>query len=263
MPVRKPQLTSAHAIALTALFVALGGTSYAVTQLPKNSVGSPQVKDRSLTEKDLKKGVLTSGPAGPRGPRGAEGPPGAKGADGVSRPPIVTRLPTSGQNGDEVYLDVDTAGSYGGPYLWHLRYDATLASARWRVISGGALWRSADSGFATPSATVWTNQGAPRITPPEPGVYRWDAKIQGQSDGSNGGQLGSQISAPGTPNSGFGYSFLALNNGFQRAWNLLGPQNETQTTPAERTISYALGGPSQSIGPTAMTLTATPIRLGS
>ncbi len=65
-----------------ALFISLGGTSYAVTKLPKNSVASPQVKDGSLTAKDLRKGVLTSGPQGPagaRGPRGAEGPAGAPG----------------------------------------------------------------------------------------------------------------------------------------------------------------------------------------
>lgn len=62
-----------------ALFISLGGTSYAVTKLPKNSVGSTQVKDGSLTAKDLAKGVVGSGqaaPAGPRGPRGAEGQAG-------------------------------------------------------------------------------------------------------------------------------------------------------------------------------------------
>ena len=31
-------------VACAALVVALGGTSYAVTQLPKNSVGTPQLK---------------------------------------------------------------------------------------------------------------------------------------------------------------------------------------------------------------------------
>lgn len=68
-------------ISLIALFVALGGTSYAVSQLPKNSVGTAQlkssavtsakVKDRSLLAKDFKAGQL---PAGERGPRGEQGP---------------------------------------------------------------------------------------------------------------------------------------------------------------------------------------------
>lgn len=37
-------LTSAHLIALVALFVALGGSAFAVTQIPRNSVGTPQLK---------------------------------------------------------------------------------------------------------------------------------------------------------------------------------------------------------------------------
>jgi hypothetical protein len=39
-------LSSAHAIALIALMVALGGTGYAAFRLPKNSVGTKQIKNR-------------------------------------------------------------------------------------------------------------------------------------------------------------------------------------------------------------------------
>jgi hypothetical protein len=55
-------------VATLALFIALGGVSYAVTSLPKNSVGndqlkngavtSPKVKDHSLQSADLIKGLL-------------------------------------------------------------------------------------------------------------------------------------------------------------------------------------------------------------
>jgi hypothetical protein len=38
-----------NAIALLALFVALGGTSYAALNLPANSVGSKQIRNRSIT----------------------------------------------------------------------------------------------------------------------------------------------------------------------------------------------------------------------
>jgi hypothetical protein len=96
----KLQLPSpALAIALLALFVALGGTGYAALALPKNSVGSNQirkgavknpkiasnavtgakVKPRSLNPSDFRAGSL---PQGPRGERGAEGPRGAAGAAG-------------------------------------------------------------------------------------------------------------------------------------------------------------------------------------
>lgn len=49
----------ALAISILALFVALGGTSYAVTQLPKNSVGTPQLKKNAVTGAKVKDGSLT------------------------------------------------------------------------------------------------------------------------------------------------------------------------------------------------------------
>jgi hypothetical protein len=43
----------AAGIALLALFVSLGGTTYAVTALPTNSVGTAQLKDAAVTEDEL------------------------------------------------------------------------------------------------------------------------------------------------------------------------------------------------------------------
>lgn len=63
------KLTYANVVATLALFIALGGVSWAAVTLPKNSVGSKQirknavshskVKDRSLTGKDLKNDSVT------------------------------------------------------------------------------------------------------------------------------------------------------------------------------------------------------------
>ena len=68
---------------MVALFVALGGASYAAVKIPKNSVGAAQikknavtsakVKDRSLLAKDFKAGQI---PAGAKGETGATGPAG-------------------------------------------------------------------------------------------------------------------------------------------------------------------------------------------
>ena len=60
------------ALALTALLVALlGATPLGEAArdavLPRNSVGSEQVKDRSLLSRDFKQGQLPRGPAGPPG----------------------------------------------------------------------------------------------------------------------------------------------------------------------------------------------------
>jgi len=85
-----------HHIALVALFVALGGTSYAALKLPANSVGSKQikknavnsakVKNSSLLKSDFKSGQLPAGPAGPRGSQGTPGSQGGQGAKGVPGP---------------------------------------------------------------------------------------------------------------------------------------------------------------------------------
>jgi hypothetical protein len=66
----------ALAIAIIALFFALGGTGYAVSKLPKDSVTTVQVRDHSLLKRDFKTGQL------PRGAPGAQGEPGATGAKG-------------------------------------------------------------------------------------------------------------------------------------------------------------------------------------
>lgn len=75
--------------AYLALFVALGGTSYAAASLPRNSVGTKQlqnqsvtgakVRNGSLTARDFRSGQAPRGPAGPQGPAGPAGPQGPAG----------------------------------------------------------------------------------------------------------------------------------------------------------------------------------------
>src|SRR3954447_8945409 len=80
------QLTYANVMATLAVFMVLGGGAYAASKLPKNSVTSGQVKDRSLVAKDFKSGQLpkgAKGDAGPKGDRGAPGAPGSQGLQGV------------------------------------------------------------------------------------------------------------------------------------------------------------------------------------
>lgn len=74
----------ANVTATLALVIALGGTSYAAIKLPKNSVTSATVKDRSLLKKDFKTGQLPAGKRGPAGPAGPAGPSGDAGGAGAS-----------------------------------------------------------------------------------------------------------------------------------------------------------------------------------
>ena len=92
-----------HHLALLALFVALGGTSYAAASLARNSVGAAQIKtgavgssevrDGSLLGKDFKAGELPRGGKGDTGApgiSGANGAAGAAGRDGAQGPPGPT-----------------------------------------------------------------------------------------------------------------------------------------------------------------------------
>src|SRR2546423_15670451 len=81
---RHPSLSYSNVVATVALFVALGGSSYAALRLPRNSVGSAQVRNHSIKAVDLARDAV---PAGARGPRGPQGPAGANGAAGPTRPP--------------------------------------------------------------------------------------------------------------------------------------------------------------------------------
>jgi len=104
-------LTS-HGIALLALFVALGGTSYAVLKLPSNSVGTKQVKDHSLLRKDFKTSQLTAlkGAKGAAGAAGPPGSPGAKGDTGATGPSevLVKDIPDGS-------VDSSNTTAMGGP----------------------------------------------------------------------------------------------------------------------------------------------------
>jgi hypothetical protein len=92
----RERLTFGNVTASLALFIALGGTSYAAITLPRNSVGTNQlrtgairsvdVKDRSLEARDLslKARRFLKGQKGERGERGPQGPAGGTGDPGTS-----------------------------------------------------------------------------------------------------------------------------------------------------------------------------------
>ena len=56
----RARLTYANVMATIAVFIALGGASYAAIKLPKNSVGSKQLKKNSVTKAKIKKNAVTA-----------------------------------------------------------------------------------------------------------------------------------------------------------------------------------------------------------
>jgi hypothetical protein len=84
------KLTYANVMATIAVFLVLaGGTALAATQmLPKNSVGSSQLKKGAVTPAKLSKASKATlvGPTGAAGQRGAQGPTGDQGDRGEVGP---------------------------------------------------------------------------------------------------------------------------------------------------------------------------------
>jgi hypothetical protein len=82
------KFTYANVMATIAVFIALGGVSYAAVKLPKNSVGSKQLRKNAVTGAKIKAGSVAgsdlatsvrsqlarTGAAGPQGQTGARGP---------------------------------------------------------------------------------------------------------------------------------------------------------------------------------------------
>jgi hypothetical protein len=56
----RERLTYANVMTALALFLAIGGVSYAATQLPKNAVGSKQLKKNAVTGAKIKKQTITA-----------------------------------------------------------------------------------------------------------------------------------------------------------------------------------------------------------
>jgi len=126
-------LSFANVTASLALFVALGGVSWAAVTLPKNSVGSKQIKSRAVTSAklgnsavssakvkdgsllalDFKTGELPKGPQGAKGDTGATGATGDKGDTGATGPKGATGV--TGATGETGAMGATGATGPTGP----------------------------------------------------------------------------------------------------------------------------------------------------
>jgi hypothetical protein len=150
-----------NVVAYLALFVALGGTSYAAIRLPANSVGANQirtnavrsvdVKNSSLLAADFKRGQLRAGPRGAQGAAGLQGAPGRDGTNG-----------TDGTNGAK--------GTFGNVEARNEAYT-----------TGPVVTASCLSGEVAVGGGVETNQQAwVRVSKPTPGEGAAPSGWQGQ-----------------------------------------------------------------------------------
>jgi hypothetical protein len=167
-----------HHIALLALFVAIGGTSYAAVKLPsnsvatkqikngqvkgadlaKNSVNSQKVKDLSLKASDFAPGQLPTGPVGKAGPAGPQGKPGVAGA------PATKLFVVSDESGNILASRgvvsqaqvIQKIGTYAVPFDRDIRNCARVAT-----IGDGAAFISTEVASPTVVKVVTTGASNP------------------------------------------------------------------------------------------------------
>lgn len=82
----RARLTYANVTATCALFLALGGTSYAAFTLPRNSVGSNQIRAGAVRSSELHNGSITLVDVSRRARAALRGAPGAPGPVGPAGP---------------------------------------------------------------------------------------------------------------------------------------------------------------------------------
>ena len=157
-------MTFANVMSVLAVFIALGGASYAAINLPKNSVGTKQLKGKSVGTKQLKGNAVNSNkvknfslrandfkkgqiPSGPTGPVGEQGPPG----------------PSTGPAGG------DLTGNYPDPLIGSSKVDSLNVvdnSLTGSDVNEGTLGKVPDAEEATtangvrPLSVSWTPKNA-------------------------------------------------------------------------------------------------------
>lgn len=151
-----------HHMGVIALFVALGGTSYAATQLPPNSVGTKQIRAGSITATKIANGAVTPAKLSKalNAPSHKTGPTShASWRD----PSIIATIASTGQK--IVDQQITTVGA-NRPWV-----DTGLS-----IASGAALWvdtRSDGKWSGNPNYFPYSDANG---LPVYPGQYRVDAK---------------------------------------------------------------------------------------
>ena len=182
---RLPRPSLALVVALLALVVATGGTSYAAVTLAKNSVLSKHIKNGQVKTADLKDGAVTGAkvtdgslaagdfaagqlPAGPAGPAGPKGATGAQGVPGPTN--TVTVVASSGSiapgsfGGATAQCPAGTQAIGGGPDMENVLTMVMTASFPLINNTNAFVLPNGQQGAATAWRAFARNNGAAAAT---------------------------------------------------------------------------------------------------
>jgi hypothetical protein len=187
----------AMVVALIALFVAMAGGAYAATQLPKNSVGSAQLKNSAVTPAKLssaaKTALSTPGPAGATGPAGPKGDTGPRGDEGP-RGDTGTKGDTGAKG--EIGPKGDTgAPGTPGPGATLLNWDEAASATPTPHTIGTLL----DVTFSAECAIPGPGEAEAKVfVLPSGGGLRWDVGVEATDNSTDSARSASTNVPPGS-----------------------------------------------------------------
>lgn len=206
----KRHLTFANIVSMLALFIALGGISWAAATLPKNSVGTKQLKKNAVNNSDIKKSAVTGSKVKSNTLTGSDikestlsqvpSAASAASADSASSvtsdiPPTLKRVGSSASNADFDTARIAAAAVplasnghvsvYGkcflvGTDLYAIIFagtdsDGTLMSSGSGVLYYGSPWMSSStvemSRYLTPPMTAGPNSTSPMVLSSGMGLF--------------------------------------------------------------------------------------------
>jgi hypothetical protein len=185
---RKPTPKYANVTATLALFVALGGTSYAAatissadvqngslrsvdikneslksqdvdngsltgSDLKNGSIKSSDVDNASLLAADFKPGELPAGPTGPQGPQGVQGPQGPAGATNVVARRTDNIVPNGGAERHDVQCAAGERAVGGGAGFGGVAFDDRIILFSEPIEADGTIPEAGET------ATGWSAGG--------------------------------------------------------------------------------------------------------
>ena len=166
------RLSYANVTATLALFIALGGTGYAAITLPRNSVGSNQIRPGAVSSSELKnRGVRLSDLAistrsalrGATGPAGVTGPAGA---------PAIRYFASVSATGALVRGNATAGGTAGSTGQYEVQFPSSVSGCSFVATVGSTDGTVQPAGRATVSdlngkvgVQTYDASGAPSALP--------------------------------------------------------------------------------------------------